>query len=161
MNMAIRFIVKDPDPVLREIAKPVPKITPNIIKLLNDMAETMYDAPGIGLAAPQVGISKRVIVMDVGDEHGLIELVNPVIVEKTGEQIGPEGCLSIVGLSGDVRRWESITVTGLNRDGKEVTIIGTGLLARCMQHEIDHLNGVLFTDIADKVYRNEEQEDEA
>lgn len=161
MNMAIRFIVKDPDPVLREIAKPVPKITPNIIKLLNDMAETMYDAPGIGLAAPQVGISKRVIVMDVGDEHGLIELVNPVIVEKTGEQIGPEGCLSIVGLSGDVRRWETITVTGLNRDGKEVTIIGTGLLARCMQHEIDHLNGVLFTDIADKVYRNEEQEDEA
>jgi peptide deformylase len=161
MNMAIRFIVKDPDPVLREIAKPVPKITPNIIKLLNDMAETMYDAPGIGLAAPQVGISKRVIVMDVGDENGLIELVNPVIVEKTGEQIGPEGCLSIVGLSGDVRRWETITVKGLNRDGEEVTIIGTGLLARCMQHEIDHLNGVLFTDIADKVYRNEEQEDEA
>ena len=161
MNMAIRFIVKDPDPVLREIAKPVPKITPNIIKLLNDMAETMYDAPGIGLAAPQVGISKRVIVMDVGDENGLIELVNPVIVEKTGEQIGPEGCLSIVGLSGDVRRWETITVKGLNRDGEEVTIVGTGLLARCMQHEIDHLNGVLFTDIADKVYRNEEQEDEA
>src|SRR5690606_28726886 len=91
--MAIRVIVKHPDPVLREKAKPVPKITPSIQKLLTDMAETMYDAPGVGLAAPQVGILKRVIVIDVVDEHGLIEMVNPEIIESSGEQFGPEGFL--------------------------------------------------------------------
>lgn len=88
--MAIRVVVKDPDPILREVAKPVPKITPNIHKLLDDMAETMYEEEGVGLAAPQIGILKRVIVMDVGDENGLIELINPEIVSKDGEQYGPE-----------------------------------------------------------------------
>jgi peptide deformylase len=160
--MAIRFIVKDPDPVLREHAKPVPKLTPNIQKLLDDMADTMYDAQGVGLAAPQIGILKRVIVMDCGEEHGgLIELINPEIISREGEQIGPEGCLSIPGLQGDVRRAMKCTVKGWDRNGKDIVIEGTELLARCIQHEVDHLNGVLFTDVADSVYRPEPEEEEA
>lgn len=155
--MAIRIIVKDPDPVLRETAKPVPKITSNIHKLLNDMADTMYDAEGVGLAAPQIGILKRVIVVDVGDEHGLIELINPEIIDMEGEQLGQEGCLSIPGLRGDVNRALNVTIKGLNRDGEEVVITGSELLARAFQHEVDHLNGVLFTDLAKSVYREEDR----
>ncbi|MFB5266338.1 peptide deformylase [Paenibacillus enshidis] len=150
--MAIRFIVKEPDEVLHKVAKEVTKITPNVQKLLDDMADTMYDAEGVGLAAPQVGILKRLIVVDAGDEHGLIKMINPEIVAKEGEQFGPEGCLSIPGLNGDVRRAEKVTVKGLDREGKLLTVTATGLLSRAFQHEIDHLNGVLFTDIAEKVY---------
>lgn len=150
--MAIRIIVKDPDAVLREVAKPVPKVTSNIQKLLKDMAETMYDAEGVGLAAPQIGISKRVIVVDVGDEHGLIEMVNPEIISMDGEMIGTEGCLSIPNLNGDVKRAEKIVVKGLDRNGNEFTVEATELLSRCFQHEVDHLNGILFTDIALSVY---------
>ncbi|MCV4229931.1 peptide deformylase [Virgibacillus sp. LDC1] len=150
--MAIRIIVKEPDEVLHKKAKEVTKITPNVQKLLDDMADTMYDAEGVGLAAPQVGILKRLIVIDAGDEHGLIKMINPEIVESEGEQFGPEGCLSIPGWNGDVRRAEKVTVKGLDREGKELVITGTGLLARAFQHEIDHLNGVLFTEIADRVY---------
>lgn len=150
--MAIRIIVKEPDEVLHKKAKEVTKITPNVQKLLTDMAETMYDADGVGLAAPQVGILKRVIVVDVGDDNGLIELINPEIVSSSGEQLGSEGCLSIPALNGEVRRAMEVTVKGLERDGKEITITGTELLARALQHEIDHLNGVLFTDIAERVY---------
>ncbi|WP_214629200.1 peptide deformylase [Paenibacillus agaridevorans] len=150
--MGIRLIVKDPDPVLREVAKEVTKFNPNLKKLLKDMAETMYDAEGVGLAAPQIGISKRVIVVDVGDENGLVEMVNPVIVEQEGEQLGPEGCLSIPNLNGEVRRAESIVVQGQNSDGESVTVHASGYFARAFQHEIDHLNGVLFTDLAESVY---------
>ncbi len=96
--MSIRLIVKHPDPVLRERAQEVTKFNANLHKLLDDMADTMYDADGVGLAAPQIGISKRIIVVDVGDEHELIEMVNPEIVVSEGEQLGPEGCLSIPGL---------------------------------------------------------------
>lgn len=160
--MAIRFIVKEPDPVLRERAKPVPKITPNIHKLLDDMADTMYEAQGVGLAAPQVGILKRVIVMDCGEEYGgLIELINPEIIKKEGEQFGPEGCLSIPGLQGDVRRAQKCTVKGWDRDGQEIEIEGEDLLARCIQHEVDHLNGVLFLDVAERVYRPDPEEERA
>lgn len=151
--MAIKIIVKDPDPVLREKCKPVSKINSNIHKLLNDMADTMYDAQGVGLAAPQIGILKRVIVMDVGDEKGLIELINPEVIETEGEQFGPEGCLSIPGMNGDVRRAARVVVKGLDRNGNEIVVEGTELLARCILHEVDHLNGVLYTDLADKVYR--------
>lgn len=158
--MAIRIIAKDPDPVLRETAKPVPKITPNIHKLLNDMADTMYDAPGVGLAAPQIGILKRVIVMDIGDDSGLIELINPEIISREGEQLGPEGCLSIPGLTGDVRRAMTVKVKGLDRNGNEIEIEGSELLARCIQHEVDHLDGVLFTDLAERVYRDEPDDSE-
>ena len=160
--MAIRFIVKEPDPVLREHAKPVPKITPNIHKLLDDMADTMYAAQGVGLAAPQVGILKRVIVMDCGEEYGgLIELINPEIIKKEGEQFGPEGCLSNPGLQGDVRRAQKCTVKGWDRNGQEIEIEGEELLARCIQHEVDHLNGVLFLDVAERVYRPDPEEERA
>ncbi|GAB7388082.1 peptide deformylase [Bacillaceae bacterium] len=155
--MAIRMIVKHPDPVLRERAKEVTKITPNIHKLLDDMAETMYDAEGVGLAANQVGILKRVVVIDVGD--GLLELINPEIVEKKGEQFGPEGCLSFPGLLGDVRRAQWCKVKALNRHGQEIVVEGEDLLARALQHEIDHLNGVLFIDLAERVYSRDELED--
>lgn len=150
--MSIRLIVKDPDPVLREVAKEVTKFNPNLKKLLKDMAETMYDAEGVGLAAPQVGISKRVIVVDVGDENGLVEMVNPVIVSKEGEQVGPEGCLSIPNLNGDVRRADAIVVQGQDSDGNAVTVNASGYFARAFQHEIDHLNGILFTDLAENLY---------
>ncbi|SEB44432.1 peptide deformylase [Paenibacillus sp. GP183] len=158
--MGIRIIVKDPDPVLREHAKPVTKFNSNLHKLLDDMAATMYDAPGVGLAAPQVGILKRVIVMDVGDEQGLIEMVNPEVVSTDGEQLGPEGCLSIPGLRGDVARPLHVKAKGQDRNGNEITIEGSELLARCICHEIDHLNGVLFTDLALKVYIDEEEDTE-
>ncbi|KGE16716.1 peptide deformylase [Paenibacillus wynnii] len=150
--MAIRMIVLEPDDVLHKRAKEVAVVTSNVKKLLDDMAHTMYDAEGVGLAAPQVGILKRLIVIDADDENGLIKMINPEIIHSEGEQLGPEGCLSIPGINGDVRRAETVTVRGLNRDGEEITITGSGLLARAFQHEIDHLNGVLFTDIAEKVY---------
>lgn len=151
--MAIRIIVNEPDEVLHQMAKEVKKITPNVQKLLTDMADTMYDAEGVGLAAPQVGILKRLIVVDVGDDNGLIELINPEIVSSEGEQFGPEGCLSIPGYRGDVRRALTVTVKGLDRNGNEVTYSGSELLARAFQHEIDHLNGVLYTDVAERVYQ--------
>lgn len=150
--MSIRLIVKEPDPVLREVAKGVTKFNDNLKKLLKDMAETMYDAEGVGLAAPQIGISKRVIVVDVGDENGLVEMVNPVIVEQEGEQLGPEGCLSIPNLNGEVRRADRIVVEGQNSDGEKFTVHASGYFARAFQHEIDHLNGILFTDLAESVY---------
>lgn len=152
--MAIRVIVKHPDPILREKALEVSRINSNIVKLLDDMKETMYAAEGVGLAAPQVGISKRVAVIDAGDEQGLIELINPEIISKSGEQLGPEGCLSFPGLMGDVRRAMICKVRALNRDGETFEIEGEGLLARALQHEIDHLNGVLFTDFVERYYDN-------
>ncbi|GGA21847.1 peptide deformylase [Paenibacillus physcomitrellae] len=158
--MALRIIVLEPDEVLHKRAKEVTKITPNVQKLLTDMADTMYHAEGVGLAAPQVGILKRMIVVDVGDENGLIELINPEIVSKDGEQFGPEGCLSIPGYRGDVKRAQTVTVKGLDRNGKEVTYTGSDLLARAFQHEIDHLDGVLYTDIAERVYETPREEEE-
>jgi peptide deformylase len=149
-------IVKHPDPILREKTISVKKINNNILKLLDDMADTMYDAEGVGLAAPQVGISKRVTVIDVGDDHGLIELINPEIISKTGEQFGPEGCLSFPGLMGDVRRAQKCKVRALNRHGEVFEIEGEDLLARALQHEIDHLNGVLFTDFVEHYYERNE-----
>ncbi|MCF6094884.1 peptide deformylase [Microaerobacter geothermalis] len=148
--MALRMIVKHPDPLLRQKAKEVSKLNDNLHKLLDDMAETMYHAEGVGLAAPQIGILKRVIVVDVGE--GIIELINPEIIEQDGEQIGPEGCLSIPGILGEVRRAKKCKVKGLNRHGEEVVLEGEDLLARAFQHEIDHLNGVLFIDLAEKIY---------
>ena len=155
--MSIRLIVKEPDPVLREVAKEVTKFNSNLKKILKDMAETMYDANGVGLAAPQIGISKRMIVVDVGDESGLIEMVNPVILEREGEQVGPEGCLSIPNLNGDVLRADRIVVQGQDSDGHTFTVEATDYLSRAFQHEIDHLNGVLFTDIALNTYDVSEQ----
>lgn len=156
--MAIRKIVLVPDPILKEKAKAVTKFNPRLHKLLDDMADTMYDAPGVGLAAPQVGISKRVIVLDGGE--GLIEVVNPVLEEMEGEQLGPEGCLSIPGLQGDVRRAERVRVRGQDRNGQPFEMVAEGYLARIFQHEVDHLNGVLFTEVADRVYQPEQEQEE-
>jgi peptide deformylase len=150
--MSIRLLVKHPDEVLRERALEVTKFNANLHKLLDDLAETMYDADGVGLAAPQVGILKRVIVVDVGDEHELIEMVNPEIVSAEGEQLGPEGCLSIPGLQGDVRRSNRIVIRGQDRDGKPIQYEASEFLSRAFQHEVDHLNGVLFIDTAESVY---------
>ncbi|MCR8641713.1 peptide deformylase [Paenibacillus sp. N1-5-1-14] len=152
--MAIRMIVQEPDPVLREKAITVRNFNKNLHKLLDDMADTMYDAPGVGLAAPQVAISKRVVVMDCGEEYGgLIELVNPEIIAQDGEQIGPEGCLSIQGLEGTVKRPMLVRLKAQDRNGEWFEIEGEEFLARCMMHELDHLNGVLFTDLALRMYR--------
>src|SRR5690606_21915675 len=128
-------------------------ITPNIHKLLDDMAETMYDAGGVGLAAVQVGVLKRVVVIDVGD--GLIEMINPVITSREGEQVGPEGCLSIPGLVGEVKRAMRCTVEALNRHGEKFVLNAEGYLARAIQHEVDHLNGILFTDLTTVFYEPE------
>lgn len=156
--MSIRRIVQYPDPILREKAQPVKKFHARLHKLLDDMAETMYDAKGVGLAAPQVGILKRVIVVDPGD--GLIEVVNPELVDLEGEQLAPpEGCLSIPGLLGEVRRANRLKVKGQNRYGEPFEMEAEGYLARIFQHEVDHLNGILFIDRAERVFRPEEEED--
>jgi peptide deformylase len=156
--MAIRTIVKHPDPILREKSKVVTKFNANLHKLLDDMADTMYDANGVGLAAPQVGVLKRVIVMDCGD--GLIEMVNPEIIDSKGEQFDyPEGCLSIPGLRGDVRRHKWLKLRAQDRNGNFFEMEADDLLSRCAQHEIDHLNGVLFIDIADRVYPIQPEEE--
>lgn len=131
---------------LRKKSRDVEVIDDRILTLLDDMAETMYDANGVGLAAPQVGVLKKVVVIDVGD--GLIELINPVITYKKGEQIDAEGCLSVPGRSATVSRPEKVMVRALNRKGEEINIEGTGLLARALCHEIDHLSGTLYIDNA-------------
>ena len=142
--MAIRIIRKDEDPILRKKAKKVEKIDDRVKILLEDMKETMYAADGVGLAAPQVGVLKRIILVDVGE--GLLEMINPEIVESCGEEIDEEGCLSLPGVNGDVCRPEAVTVKGLNPQGQEIVIEAKNLFARALCHEIDHLNGVLFTD---------------
>lgn len=134
------------DPVLRKISKPVREVNDHIKKLLNNMAETMYYSKGVGLAAPQVGISKRVIVVDVGDQ--LYKLVNPEIIASSGIQDGPEGCLSVPGTMGNVKRSENVKVKALNENNEEIIIEASGFKARAFQHEIDHLNGIIFTDKA-------------
>lgn len=145
--MAIRNIRLDSDEVLRKISKEVPEINEKILSILDDMADTMYDANGVGLAAPQIGILRRIVVIDVGD--GLIELINPTILEISGEQFGDEGCLSVPGKVGKVRRPKYCKVKALDRNNQEFTVEGYGLLARALCHEIDHLDGKLYTDIVE------------
>ncbi len=149
--MAVYKIVEDGDPVLRRKCKPVPEITPNILKLLTNMADTMYANRGVGLAAPQIGISKRVIVVDVGEK--LYEMINPVILDSKGEQCGEEGCLSFPDIFGEVTRAEEVLVKALNKEGQTVEVRAKGYLARAFQHEIDHLDGCLFIDKAKNVHR--------
>ncbi len=150
--MAVYRILEIGNPVLREKARPVPKITPNVIKLLKNMAETMYDAKGLGLAAPQVGVAKRIVVIDVGE--GLFELINPEIIYQEGLETDIEACLSIPGIKGEVPRAARVKVKTLNRDGQEVEYEGEGLLARVFQHEVDHLDGILFVDKAAKLLKS-------
>lgn len=144
-------IKKAGNKVLKEIAAPVEKIDRKIKQLLDNMAETMYAADGVGLAAPQVGVSLRIVVIDVGE--GLLELINPEIISKEGSETDTEGCLSVPGMYGEVARYASVTVEAVNRSGKKFRINGTGLLARALQHEIDHLNGILFIELAKTVHK--------
>ncbi|MBP7330874.1 MAG: peptide deformylase [Desulfotomaculaceae bacterium] len=144
--MAVYKIVEIGDEILKEKAKPVKSINANIIKLLDNMADTLADAKGAGLAAPQIGVSKRVIVVDVGE--GLYEMVNPQIINTAGQETDVEGCLSIPGLVGDVTRAATVKVRYLDRHGKEKNLTAKGMLARALQHEIDHLEGILYIDRA-------------
>ena len=142
--MAVLEVMKTGHPVLKQIAEPVEFVNKKIRQLLDDMAETMYKTDGVGLAAPQVNVSKRIIVLD--DGNGLIEVINPEIVKKEGYQVGLEGCLSVPELFGDVERYDKIEVHGINRNNKKIKIKAEGFLARIFQHEIDHLNGILFVE---------------
>ncbi len=146
--MAIRNIRHDGDDILRKVCKPVEKMTPRIETLIEDMFDTMYEANGVGLAAPQVGILKRIVVIDVGDENAYC-LINPEIVEEDGEQTGDEGCLSLPGLVGTVTRPDHVVCKALDINMEEITVEGEGLLARAICHELDHLDGVLYKDRAE------------
>lgn len=149
--MAERIIVRLGDPILRETSEVVPAITPPIKNILDDMAHTIYADKGrAGLSAVQIGIPKQLVVMDCGS--GLIELINPVIIEKSGEQTGPEACLSIPGVIGIVSRASRVKVRTLNRKGETTIIEAEDFLARCIQHELDHLEGILFIDYVEELY---------
>jgi len=145
--MAKRNIVKLGDDILRKVCRTQLTFDDKLAQTLDDMAETMYEAEGVGLAAPQVGILRRYCIIDVGD--GIIELINPVITEKEGEQTGDEGCLSIPKRYETVTRPMKVTVRAQDRFGKKFTVTGEGLKARALCHEIDHLDGVLFIDRKD------------
>ena len=146
--MAIRKIRENGDEILRKKSREIEVIDDKIIELLDDMLETMHKYNGVGLAAPQVGILKRIVVIDIGD--GLLELINPEIIETSGEQIGEEGCLSVIGESGIVRRPNVVKVRAYNRKGQLFEIEGEELLARAFCHEIDHLDGILYVDKVEK-----------
>lgn len=148
--MAKLKIVKIGDPVLRSVSRPVEKITPRTIQLLDDMIETMRAADGVGLAAPQVGVLRRIVVIETPDE-GLIELINPKIIAYAGEQRSEEGCLSIPGKFGITVRPMHVTVRAMNRKGETFEVNGSGLLAKAFCHEIDHLDGKLYIDCAIKM----------
>lgn len=143
--MAILEIKEYGDPVLREKALPVEEVTPEILNLIKDMAETMYTASGVGLAALQVGVPKRIILVD-GEEDGLIVLINPVIIKSEGEIVAEEGCLSVPDIYSQVKRSLKVTIKALNQNGDPIEITKEDLTARALQHEIDHLDGILFID---------------
>lgn len=164
--MTLRQIVYLPDPVLRRKAQPVSRFDAELQKLIDDMVETMREAPGVGLAAPQVGISQRIIVveypLDDSKEDApkkLFTMVNPEIKEMSAEkEMGVEGCLSVPGFQGEVERSLAVTVKGLNRHGQPMKVKAKGWLARIFQHEIDHINGIVFTDKATRIWKPEPEE---
>ena len=157
--MALRTIRVEGDEVLTKVSRPVDKMTPRIHDLITDMLDTMYEAMGVGLAAPQVGILKRIVVIDVGD--GPIVLINPEILETSGEQTGDEGCLSVPGMVGQVTRPNYVKVKAMDEDMNEVIYEGTELLARAFCHEIDHLDGKMYTDLVEgELHRTNYDEDE-
>ncbi len=147
--MALKEIVTDPFPVLKKKAEPVTEFGPELKKLVEDMAETMYDAPGVGLAANQIGVSLQVTVIDITsseEDANLIVLVNPRIVKGEGEQVGEEGCLSVVDYATNVKRYEKIEVEAQDIEGNPLSFEAEGFFARVIQHELDHLNGMIFVD---------------
>lgn len=152
--MALLNIVKEGDPTLRKVCRPVTEITPRILQLLDDMVETLIDSNGAGLAAPQVGILRRIAVVDMGDE--IVELINPEIIAVEGQQQELEGCLSVPDVWGITDRPQKVTVKATNRFGEEFTVTGEDLDARCFCHELDHLDGHLFTDKAIRILTPDE-----
>lgn len=154
--MAIRGVVKLGDEGLRKVCKKQEKFDIRLLVLLKDMADTMYKAEGVGLAAPQVGILRRVVVIDVGD--GLVELINPEILESSGSQTGREGCLSIPGRQGIVTRPDYVKVKAQNRKGEDIIVEGEGFFARAICHELDHLEGRMYIDVMDRELTPEEIE---
>ena len=153
--MAKLNIRKVGDEVLRKTCRPVEEITPRVLTLLDDMTQTMRAANGVGLAAPQVGILRRIVVIEV-EEGNVIELINPKIIATAGEQDGPEGCLSVPGRSGMVKRPRHVTVRATNRHGEVFEMSGSDLLARAFCHELDHLDGRLYTDRASRMLDEED-----
>ena len=145
--MALRIILHYPDPRLRQVAKSVTAVTDAIRRLVDDMAETMYAAPGIGLAAVQIDEALRVVVIDISETHRALQVfINPEIFERDGKQVFEEGCLSVPGIFDEVERAQHIRLRSLDRDGKPFEMEAEGLLATCIQHEIDHLDGKVFVD---------------
>lgn len=144
--MALREIRKIGDDILRKKCRTVDKIDGRILVLLEDMAETMYEANGVGLAAPQVGVLKRIFVMDAGEPYGLLKLINPEILETRDIKIDDEGCLSVPGVNGSVKRPKWLKVKALNEKGEEIILEGEDLFAKAVSHEMDHLDGILFVD---------------
>ena len=158
--MALRKILTEGDETLRKKSRPVTEVNDRIRSMLDDLTDTMRDANGVGLAAPQVGILRRMFVVQVDPEGPVFELINPEIISREGDQYGEEGCLSVPGYIGMVHRAEKVRVRGLNRNGNPVEYEADGLLARAFQHEYDHLDGVLYTQKADDIhYAAEEDED--
>ena len=154
--MGIRKILTDKEPALHKVCKPVTAFDQKLHKLLDDMAETLEEANGVGLAAPQVGILRRVVLVDTGE--GILELINPTILETDGEQEGPEGCLSVPGKYGLVKRPYYAKVRAQDRNGDWYEAEGEELIARCFCHELDHLDGILYTQVMDRFLTEEELE---
>ena len=152
--MGLRNILTDKDPALHKVCKPVTNFDGKLHKLLDDMKETLLDANGVGLAAPQVGILRRVVIVDVGDE--IVELVNPTLVETDGEQIGAEGCLSVPGKYGLVKRPYYAKVKAQDRYGEWFEAEGEEIIARCFCHELDHLDGIVYTEVMERFLTEEE-----
>ncbi len=144
--MAVQQIRTLPDPVLKKKAKRVSTIDGSIQRLIDDMVDTMREAHGVGLAAPQVGVSLRVVVLQMPDDEDPVALINPVIVKRTGEREVSEGCLSVPGYTGEIKRAASVTVKGQDRQGRAIRLKATGRVAQALEHELDHLNGVLYVD---------------
>lgn len=160
--MAIRNVRINGDEILTKSCKEVKELTPKLLELIDDMLETMEDANGVGLAAPQVGVLRRICVIDVGEENGTKEplvLINPEVIEESGEQEGQEGCLSLPGYVGDVKRPMKVTVKAKDIDMNEITVEGEGLLARALCHEIDHLNGHMYTEFVEGGLKEVSDED--
>ena len=154
--MGLRKILTDKEPALHKVCKPVVFFDKKLHKLLDDMAETMADANGVGLAAPQVGILRRVVVVGTGE--GVLELVNPSLLETDGEQVGPEGCLSVPGKYGLVKRPYTAKVRAQDRNGEWFEAEGEELIARCFCHELDHLDGIVYTEVMERFLTEEELE---
>ena len=155
--MGLRKILTDKEPALHKVCKPVASFDKKLHKLLDDMAETLIESGGVGLAAPQVGILRRVVLVDVGtEEPDIIELVNPELIETDGEQYGPEGCLSVPGKYGLVRRPNYAKVRAQDRNGDWYEYEGEELIARCFCHELDHLDGIIYTEKMDRFLTDEE-----